>query len=111
MVVLPALGGATTSARCPKPRGTNRSMRRGAIGVLPVSNVMRRLGWMGVSFSKAVRAVDNVKLPCVVAGREVGVSYSVSQKSSPSPSLQRGFLSVVWFDLVIYPYRCSQRSH
>jgi hypothetical protein len=49
---------------------------------------------MGVSFSKAVRAVDNVKLPCIVATWEVDVSYSVSQESSPYTLSQRGFLSV-----------------
>src|SRR5438552_1395139 len=44
IVVFPALGGATTSARCPKPSGIRRSIRRVAIGVAPVSSVIRRSG-------------------------------------------------------------------
>src|SRR3989442_13052889 len=44
-------------ARWPKPSGTNKSMRRGAMGAGPVSSVIRRLGWIGVSLSKGVRAV------------------------------------------------------
>ena len=59
-MVLPAFGGDTTSPRCPKPIGTNKSISRGAIGAGPVSSVMCLLGWIGVSFSNGVRDVAKV---------------------------------------------------
>src|SRR5438876_9762548 len=85
IVVLPALGGDTTSARWPKPIGTNKSMRRGAIGVGPVSRVMRRLGCIGVSFSKGIRDVANfLGLSfCWVWRLEIDAFLSVSQGYNP----------------------------
>ena len=85
IVVLPALGGDTTSARWPKPIGTNKSIRRGAIGVGPVSRVMRRLGCIGVSFSKGIRDVANfLGLSfCWVWCLEIDTFLSVSQGYNP----------------------------
>ena len=79
-MVLPAFGGDTTSPRWPKPIGTNKSISRGAIGLGPVSSVIRLLGWIGVSFSNGVCEVANLSefFHMFVSKIEVDVCISVS---------------------------------
>ena len=54
-VVLPALGGDTTSPRCPKPMGANRSIMREGRPPCGFSSTMWSLGKMGVRDSKMRR--------------------------------------------------------
>ena len=76
IVVLPAFGGDTISARCPLPIGMMRSITRVVSFFWSVSNRSRWFGYSGVSLANSGRALaSSGVMPLTVSTRANGANF------------------------------------
>ena len=87
IVVLPAFGGDTISARCPLPIGMIRSMTRVVSRSGVVSRRNRWFGYSGVSLVKSGRFLaSSTEPPLTVSRRTSGLNFCRGLLPPPSPS-------------------------